>query len=466
MPSGPRSIQHRVLAAVLSLLLLGWGFAAAMTWRDTHHEVSELLDAHLAQAASLLGLHPLEELSERSHDTARELHRYQPRVAFQVWQGDTLMARSANAPEQSLAPGQSNGFFDTRVGNDEWRVFVIRGHEENTVLMVGELEWFRNDVVMASLRSVLWPIVFVLPLMLLGVWWAVHGAVRPLHALSRAVAQRSPQSLQALAVADAPPEVQPLIAGLNHLFERIRDLLQAEQQFTADAAHELRTPIAGIRMQAQVAQGATTDADRQMALRATVEGCDRATRVIEQLLLLARLDAETGGPAEAHCNLAAVAAQVAADLAPQAAQRQQTVQWTASGSTAALAPLSEPLARVLVRNLIDNALRYSPDGASVHVQFNAESPGGPSLTIEDSGPGMPPQALARLGERFFRVLGSGQSGSGLGWSIVHRLARLHGLQVQADQSPTLGGLRATVRWRTKCAPGVSAAVPARPWPAQ
>ena len=235
------------------------------------------------------------------------------------------------------------------------------------------------------------------------------------------------------------------MSALNSLFERMAELLAAERQFTADAAHELRTPIAGIRMQAQVAQGATQDAERAAALDATVRGCDRATRLVEQLLQLARLDAEATDPAAPPTNLAAVARAVAAELQPAAHARGQQVVLELTDPT--LVPLAEPLARVLLRNLLDNALRYGPDGAQVQVCVGPALLGGPAqLCVQDSGPGLSDKEQARLGERFFRVLGSGQSGSGLGWSIVQRIARLHGLRVQVDRSPALGGLRVRIDW--------------------
>ncbi|MFN3375991.1 MAG: ATP-binding protein [Burkholderiaceae bacterium] len=311
-------------------------------------------------------------------------------------------------------------------------------------MVVGELEWFRRDVVLASVRSVLTPLALMLPLAALGVWWAVRGAVRPLQALGASVAERTPQSLAPLPESGVPPEVLPLVQALNQLLERVARMVEAERRFTADAAHELRTPIAGIRMQAQVALGASDAADRTAALRATLAGCDRATRLVEQLLQLARL--ETDAKADiAECDMAAVASTVVAWLAPQARQRNQTVALDVAAGVPA-APVGEALAQVLLRNLLDNALRYSPDGSTVRVRIEPHASGGGHLCVEDSGPGMPPEALDRLGERFFRVLGTGQSGSGLGWSIVQRIARLHGLGVQADTSPRLGGLRVQVRW--------------------
>lgn len=441
----PRSLQARLLLAVLTLVLVAWASAAALAWHETQDEVSDLLDAHLAQTAALLRLQPLDELDEDKLNEAPELDKHQPRVVFQLWHEGQLLARSANAPDAPLTERRKRGFADSQADGKAWRVFVTQGREKDVLILVGERQSVRDKIVLASLTSMLKPMIWALPLLALGIWWTVRGSVRPLRQLGRTVAARQPQSLEPLPTEGVPPEVLPLVTALNGLFERMAHLLAAEQQFTADAAHELRTPIAGIRMQAQVAQGATQDAERAQALAATVQGCDRATRLVEQLLQLARLDAEAAGTGPASTDLAEVARAVAADLQHTAAARGQQVELDIPGP--APMPLAEPLARVLLRNLLDNALRYSPDGARVRLQLTRATPGNTAaLCVEDSGPGMAEAEITRLGERFFRVLGTGQSGSGLGWSIVQRIARMHGLRVEIDRSPALGGLRVRIHW--------------------
>ena len=444
-PRTPRSLQTRLLTTVLTLVLVAWGIAAALAWHETDEEVSDLLDAHLAQTAALLRLQPLDELNEDRLNEAPELDKHQPRVVFQLWHKDQLLARSSNAPQQPLTQRRKRGFADSQVDGKAWRVFVTQGRERDVRIVVGELQSVRREIVLASLTSILKPMAWALPLLALGIWWAVRGSVRPLGRLGNAVATRQPQSLAPLSTEGVPPEVLPLVTALNELFQRMARLLATEQQFTADAAHELRTPIAGIRMQAQVAQGATDAHERAQALEATVQGCDRATRLVEQLLQLARLDAEAT-PDRSSTPLADVARQVAADLQATAERRHQRIVLREPIAPGVHIPLPEPLARVLLRNLLDNALRYSPEGAEVQLHMDDQGDGHGQLGVEDSGPGLTPEEQARLGERFFRVLGTGQSGSGLGWSIIQRIARLHRLQVGTDTSPDLGGLRVTVRW--------------------
>ena len=248
------------------------------------------------------------------------------------------------------------------------------------------------------------------------------------------------------------PEVAPLVTALNGLFERMTELLESERRFTADAAHELRTPIAAIRMQVQVAQEAPSDAGREQALAATLQGCDRAARLVEQLLQLARLESEASygeGPARpgpSSADMAAIARALVAEFERQVTARGQRL--VLDAAAAVPSPLPAALAQVLMRNLIDNAVRYSPDGALVRISVGCSPEGGAGrLVVEDGGPGLTPDAMARLGERFFRVVGSPQTGSGLGWSIVRRLARLFELDLVVDRSAALGGLRVTVSWK-------------------
>jgi len=235
-------------------------------------------------------------------------------------------------------------------------------------------------------------------------------------------------------------EMLPLAAALDDLLRRIGDLLANERRFTADAAHELRTPVAAIRMQAQVARAAADDAARAHALDGLLAGCDRAARLIDQLLTLARVESAQA-PEMASVELAGVARAVMADLAPAALAKGQHVELDAPGAYEVRG--NALLLAVLVRNLVDNAVRYAPGGAAVRVRLHRDG-GTVVLDVEDGGPGLPDADLARLGERFFRVPGSAASGSGLGWSIVRRIAAVHHARVDVGRSAGLGGLMVTV----------------------
>ncbi len=442
-----RSLQARVLAGVLASVTLVWLAAAAFTWHEAQDELDELLDGHLAQAAALLILRQVDDIEEPEDDEridAPTLHRYAPKVAFQVWHKRELAARSANAPTAPMADIRS-GFATTKIAGERWRVFAARGRDRDVQVYVGEELESRESILESLLRGLVAPMLVALPLMALLLWWAVRRGLLPLRRLSTAIAAREPRALQPIAVEAGgdgmPSEIAPLVEALNGLFARIAELLESERRFTADAAHELRTPIAAIRAQAQVAQGAGgDDAARAQALAATLAGCDRATRLVEQLLTLARLESSAQTTRET-VDLAAVAREVLAELAPGALAHHQTLELDAEGSWPVRG--SATLLAVLLRNLADNAMRYGGEGVRVVASLAREG-GRVVLRVEDSGPGLSDEQRTHLGERFFRVLGTAAPGSGLGWSIVRRIAAVHGAQVETARSSALGGLAVRV----------------------
>ena len=293
-PARPHSLQARVQLFVIGLLVAVWLGAAALTWVDARDELDELLDGHLAQAAALLVVQQTHADGDDDDGVADapSLHKYAPKVAFQVFHAGQLVMRSSNAGTAPMSSA-SRGFQSVRLADGaQWRVFSTRGAERDVLVIVGEQTESRNAILWAVLRSLFVPLLVALPLLALALWWAVRQGLAPLRQLSQTLAQRKPQALEPVLPDGMPSEMQPMVHALNGLFERIERMVATERRFTADAAHELRTPIAAIRAQAQVAQGAGADtAQRDHALQATLAGCDRATRLVEQLLTLARLEA-------------------------------------------------------------------------------------------------------------------------------------------------------------------------------
>jgi len=441
----PRSLQGRLLVLVLGLVVGAWLATAALTWIDVRHELDELLDSHLAQAAALLVVQQASEIEDDHRVDTPTLHRYAPKVAFQVFHEGRLALRSSNAPANPMlqfAGRAADGFKTIDIGGTAWRVFATHGRERDVQVFVGEQVESRNSILWAVLRSFLGPMLFAVPALAMAAWLAVRQGVAPLRFLGHALAQRSPNALQPIAVSGTPSEMTPMLDALNGLFRRIAELLESERRFTADAAHELRTPIAGIRAQAQVALGATADSERSHALHATLQGCDRATRLVEQLLTLSRL--ESGAePALVAVDLAALARQVVAEVAPLALSKQEAIEVSASDPCTVQGDAT--LLSVMIRNLVDNAIRYSPPGAIAKIAVSTER-GAVRLSVDDSGPGMSSADMERMGERFFRVVGSGQDGSGLGWSIARRIAAVHRAAVRVAKSELLGGLSVEVRF--------------------
>jgi two-component system sensor histidine kinase QseC len=434
-----------LLSLILSLVISAWIATAVVTWFDVRHELGELLDGHLAQAAALLVVQQTNEIEDDHHSVdAPSLHRYAPKVAFQVFHEGRMALRSANAPLAPMIDPQKHfqaGFRTVRIDATAWRVFAAYGAERDVQVYVGEQSASRSAILWAVLRGTLWPMLLALPLLALAAWWAVRSGFAPLRRLVQTLRARQAQALEPIVMANAPAEMLPMVEALNDLFARIANLMESERRFTADAAHELRTPVAAIMAQAQVALAESDSELRARALHATLEGCDRAARLVDQLLMLSRLEAGAA-PSLVAVDLSTLARRVAADIAPQAVRKQQHL--TVDAQHEHTVKADAPLLSALIRNLIDNAIRYSPAGAHVKLAVAAHEHG-VELSVEDNGPGLTEAEIQHLGERFFRVLGTEGSGSGLGWSIVRQIARAHRAFVEVTRSP-LGGLRVCVRF--------------------
>jgi two-component system, OmpR family, sensor histidine kinase QseC len=445
------SLQTRLQALVISVVCAMWLGTVALTLYDTSHEIDELLDSNLAQIANLLVYQQL----QIAHDdqfvflSPPLLHKYAPKMAYQVFKKGELVNHSATVGVKPMT-NLLNGFVSVKLDDAiEWRVFAISDELQGVQVYVGELAQARADILKALLRGTLIPFLLVLPLMALLLWWAVRRGLAPLSDLSESLIRRKPNALNAIQLdSHVPSEIQPMVQALNNLFERIEHMLLSERRFTADAAHELRTPIAAIRTQAQVAlRAGENKTERNHALLSTLTGCDRATRLVEQLLTLARLEASAEVPEKlaTSVDLSSICRLVLSELAPTALARQQTLELAAPNRCKILG--NDMLVGILVRNLIDNALRYSKDGSRVFV-YVSDIYDLPILRVEDSGAGMSEKEMARLGERFFRVLGHEQHGSGLGWSIVSRISKVFGARLDIGKSNTLGGLSVTVHWKS------------------
>ena len=427
----------RLLAGVLGAIVLTWVAAAILTYRDARRELETLLDAHLAQTAALLLVQAGHEIEEIGEEHVPALHGGGQRVAFQVWErGEVLRIHSPDAPNARFSD-RLDGFSDVTVNGQPWRVFSAWGHKRKVLIQVGEDRAARDGLATAIALNVLKPIAFVVPVLGLLVWLGIRWSTRPLAALRREVLRRDPDNLAPLQVAGAPAEVVPLMESLDRLLARVRDSIDMERRFTADAAHELRTPIAAVRAHAEVARAAADDRERRAALDSIIAGCDRAARAVDQLLTLARLDPAAAARRREACDLREVARQALADVAPMAVERKVEVE-LAPGL-----PLSVPgdrdLLAMLARNVVDNAVRYSTPGGGVRVDVTGDR-AMVRLTVTDEGPGIAPAERERLGQRFHRVAGSGQTGTGLGLSIVKRIADLHGGAVRFADGPGGRGL--------------------------
>lgn len=433
------SLKQRLLALVLSAIALVWLGMAAFIYLDAREEFDEVLDGHLAQTASLLLVQSAHELDELETEHAPLLHKYARRVAFQIWDKEQhLLLHSANSPQQPLA-NEERGFSNSTIDGQRWRVFSSWDETGTLLVHVAERSKVREELARDIAVNLLRPLLFSLPLLAILLWIAVARALKPLVTLTHEVENREPENLAALDTSSAPHEVKPLIERLNRLFGRIGASLQKERRFTADAAHELRTPIAAIKAQAQVARASSTEAERKHALDNAILGCDRASHLITQLLTLARVDTLDNSARES-CRIRDIAAEMIAALAPAAVTK--GVQLELLAGTEFTVNGNPELLRVLLRNLLDNAIQHTPGGTTVQIKISQEG-GTNCLSVSDNGPGIAEDERTRVLERFYRPLGTQASGSGLGLSIVERIAEVHNATLQLLPGEN-GGLQVRV----------------------
>jgi len=437
------SLRRRLLVGLLGVTALAWLAATVATSVDVHRDIDRLLDAHLRHSARLLIGQSAHEIIEISPEDLDELSVYDQFVVFQIWDADSgqLLLRSPEAPPRRFSP-VAQGFSDAAIEGRRWRVFSGTDRERRVLIQVAEDEAARTRLVRRLTLNTLIPLVALLPVLGLLVAWIVRRATRPLVRLGDELAARRAADLQPLPEHGVPLEVQPFIRRLNELFTRIGTLLDSERRFTSHAAHELRTPVAAVRAQAEVARDATADAARIAALAHVIEGCDRMARLIDQLLVLARVDADDASQGFGLLRLDELVRRELAGLAPVAIQAGGSIEF--EGPAPVTVHGDAGLLAILVRNLVDNAIRHG--GATPVITVRCVAAGaGAELSVSDRGPGLDADELAQLGRRFFRGASVKASGSGLGLSIASRIGELHSGGLSFAPSEGERGLTVTLR---------------------
>ncbi|AOW14610.1 two-component sensor histidine kinase [Hydrogenophaga crassostreae] len=436
-------IRHSLRARLLGLLLLAILLTALaqafVVYREARAEADSIFDYHMQQMAQALrtgvSMPDLPALDEElTTDKGFDF-------LVQVWSNDGLSVFQSRAgaalPQRAVL-----GFSEVRVRNIPYRVFSMQTRSQ--VIQVAQDMGPRR----AMARSLAWrtitPILWMAPLLMLVAWWAVSASLRPVERVRAQVASREADELSSVAEQGLPDEIRPLVHELNLLFDRVRNAFEAQQHFVSDAAHELRSPLAALRLQVQGLQRARDDESRQVALDRLLSGIDRATRLVEQLLMLARQEAgmATGSPPQAVV-LSDLVRMGMAEANPLA-QLKHIDLGLCDADDSLLLGQPEAL-RILLRNLLDNAIKYTPEGGQVDVSVRREG-SLLMLSVDDSGPGIPDAERSRVFDRFYRIQGAVAGGSGLGLAIVNAIARAHGAQLALAQAASLGGLRVELRF--------------------
>lgn len=433
------SLRWRLLGAIGAVVLTTWLLTGWFSYTKAQHEAEELLDGNLAQTARLLLAitHDNEddfiELAARLTTVRGAEDVYEPPLEFQLGLGDgTVLARSLDAPEFPIL-GVA-GYNDIIRHDEAWRVLNAISSDGRYRVQVAQSIGLRDRAALEVAAQTVLPLVLIVPVLMLFIYLSISRTLRPLEQLASEVADRSPDNLAPLTGRHIPSETQPLVNAINRLFLRVERTLDNERRFTADAAHELRTPLAALKVQTQVALLSGELPMRNHALNQISTGVDRAGRMVEQLLRLARLDPLTSLPHARPIDLAHLLNEILNNLPDS--------QHICIPSNTPCIHGDPDLLHIALRNLLDNALRYAPENSPVTIEIN-QGEENCSVSVLDQGPGVPEDILNRLGERFFRGQPGKTEGNGLGLAIVARIAALHGAKLRLVNRPE-GGFAVTL----------------------
>ncbi len=426
------SIRRKLLVALLSALLLIGLAASGATWFAVHKEADDVFDYQLQQMALSLR-------DQTMQNQAEFFPGFDYDFIVQVWDPAGALVYLSN--QSILLPQGDNGFGTVPVNGRDWRVFTL-SQADKTIQVAAPVSLRRDRAVSMALR-ILVPIVAAIPLFALLVFLIVGEGLKPLEEIAAAIRRRAPTSLEPLPGGGLPEEVRPMVSELNGLLERLREAIETQKRFTADAAHELRSPLTALQLQIQLVERARSREELRDALEQLKAGARRASRLVEQMLTMARLAPEATLEEPAALDLDRLAASVVAEFEPLAEAK--AIELRLGRVEPARAIGQEQALHTLAGNLVDNAIRYTPPGGRVIVEIRSEE-GGAVLDVKDTGPGIPAEARQRVFDRFYRLPGSGVEGSGLGLAIVKQIADAHRAEITLGETEIDRGLEVTVRF--------------------
>lgn len=427
----------RLRLFLILALATGAIWFSAVIWieHSTRAQVTRVLDARLAEAARMVSSLLEDRRIAMAGDGAPVAIPLDPhgdyahQLSCQIWslQG-TLVGQSEGAPQVQLTGAQGTGYSQSTVGGETWRVYTVENPALGVRVMVGDSLGVRDRLVSGVIEGLLLPMALILPLLAAALWVSLGRGLAPMHRLAEALRLRSPSDLSPLPAGPVPAEMRPMRGALDDLFARLAKAREAERDFTAFAAHELKTPLAGLRTQAQIARIAPDEATRSRALQSIERSVDRTDRLVRQLLELSAVERE--GAAAERVDLGQLSAEICADLAPLAETRGVALICDIPQGTEQTLPASGFLLHTALRNLVENALQASSEGGKVRISRR-----GAVLLVEDDGPGIPETLRARACERFVRGT-QGGDGSGLGLAIAR--AAMDRLGGGLDLPPSAG----------------------------
>ncbi len=461
------SIQKRLHNRVLLVSLLLVFVFLLIAYKNVRHETEELFDAQLARSARLIlslaqaeirsGAHTIQQfqqflesnrLQAKEHEHEQEGdeagrygHYYETKLAFVVANNGKVFLHSFNSPEQLLkvdAPGYSTQNLD---GYD-WRLFRLDNQDGSLFCVTAERIDVRNDLIYKISSDLIMLFVSLLIVLALVIWFAIGSGLAPLHLLAEQIQRRNVDNLREVDIKNVPTEVRAIVKSLNQLFRRLSEALTRERHITSDAAHELRTPLAAVKLHAELALSAADAEEKDRSLQFVLESVNRSSHLVNQLLRLARLEPQAIAQQHRPVNLAQLVKELAHEHSEQAQAKQIALQTDITGDGCAISGDEDAL-RLLLRNLLDNAISYTQPGGRVRVSLHLHRSQA-CLVVQDNGPGIPPESRERIFERFYRVENHEKPGCGIGMAIVARVVELHHASIELSDPPDGSGLVVTV----------------------
>ena len=442
------SLRLRLIISFLIVSTCVWTAAAVISWQESRDQMDEFFDTYQLLLARQLSTADWTNLTADMQKKSNRLienvddagEEEDEALGFAVFtrRGEMIFNEDEHGRDFIYTP-EASGFVNQKIGRkkDMWRIFWLTSADKNFTIAVGQELEFRDDAALELVEETLLPWLVGLSVLLLAVIWMVSRELRPLRRIADELSERDSDNLHPLSLSGQASEILPLIKAINTQFSRIEQMLQRERGFISDSAHELRSPLTALKVQLEVAQLADDDAAaRHQALQKLNQGIDRSTRLVEQLLALSRLDSAAAAANDEPLDWPALVNAAVNEQLPAAEEKKINIKTSTDGS--APTTCGQPLLwALLLRNLLDNAVRYSPEEAQISIELKDET-----LSVTNSNTVVAAEYLPRLKERFFRPAGQKSTGSGLGLSIVERIAELHRCRVALTNDD--GNFRVTI----------------------
>jgi len=436
------SLYAQLLKSIISISVLSWLAVVLLTRAETSHEIEELFDAQLAQEAGIIF-----EVSKKAIQQDILLssilqkttygHKYEYKISFQIWQDQRLLFRTHNTPLDKFT--HSSGYGDQLYENKKWRVFATQETQNDikyTIITAAEYD-IRDELIGDVVFQATTPLLLALPILVLLMHFAIKKGLRPLKTIANTVAEKNTMDFAPVQIEAIPKEIQAVIAALNKLMQRLKIAFDKERRFTMNAAHELRTPIAALQVQAQVAKGSLGNKTQLItAIDNILKGTKKSTHLITQMLTLARLEPEAIKERFLFENIAHIIRDSVSEHVPVALEKEIEITFDSPPDKECEIFHDTQGIGIMMNNLIQNAIRYTPKHGEITIQLKCDEQLC-KIIITDSGPGISESEIDKVMERYYRSTSQDKQGCGLGLSIVKQIVEIHGGSIKLSNNKGL-----------------------------